>query len=441
MRSTTSGLARSGWRSRTVAALSLALALTSLAGCASAVPPASSSSSAHSTIPKSAYSDRTGITSSSVTIGNVSTLTPSGLFEGAEVGTEAYADLVNSTGGVNGRRIIVDGGDDASSGPSNKQLTQAAIAKVFAMVGSISLQDGYGATVLAANPQVPNVSVALDTATNDLPSTFSPEPASGGWQLGPLVYFTSKYPAEIQHAGALIADQASAVTPWDAEKAAMEHLGYKVVYDPRFATSTEDFTPYVIGMRNAGVKILFIEQMQEADAASVFTALGRQDFHPVVVLGASTYSQSLVSASGGAPVIDGSYLEQNLSLYLGEDEAGIPAIGRFLSWVQKVSPGFSPDLSTLDGWISAELFVRALRQAGTNPSRGSVLQALGSVRKFTADNLIAPTDPAAKTPASCYLIAQIENGTFTRVGDPPVSSSTNGYRCDQAYFLPPGTGS
>jgi len=44
--------------------------------------------------------DHTGVTPTSVTIGNVTTQS-AGLFTGALVGTEAYAAYVNSLGGVN----------------------------------------------------------------------------------------------------------------------------------------------------------------------------------------------------------------------------------------------------------------------------------------------------------------------------------------------------
>ena len=52
-------------------------------------------------------------------------------------------------------------------------------------------------------------------------------------------------------------------------------------------------------MRNAGVKILFLEQMPANYAASVMKALTQQDFHPALVLGPSTYSENLVPDSGG----------------------------------------------------------------------------------------------------------------------------------------------
>jgi branched-chain amino acid transport system substrate-binding protein len=391
-------------------------------------------SAAQPAIPAAAFQDHTGVTSSTVTVGNVSTLT-AGLFLGAQVGTKAYADYINSTGGVNGRKLVVDGSDDGfNNGANNKAQTKADIAKDFAMVGSFSLNDAYGGTVLKANPSVPNVTVSLDQATNSLPNTFSVQPANGGWELGPLVYFQKKYPTDVKHAGALIANEPAAISKWNGEKAAMTHLGYKVAYDPTFSITQTDFTQYVVSMRNAGVKILFVEQMPENYASAVFKALTQQNFHPVVVLGASTYSNALIPASGGASVTDGAYLEQATSLYLGQDAASIPAVSTFLNWVQKASPGFKPDLYTLYGWVSAQLFTQALRSAGKNPSRGSELKALRSITSFNGSNLLAPANPAAKVPAECYIIAKVVNGDFVRTDDTPLTGPYQGYRCDQPYY-------
>ena len=439
MTSTSTAGGSLGRRRRIAVTLTVGLLATILVACSSTATPASSGSSTKSTIPAAAFQDTTGLTATSVRVGNISTQTI-GLFTGAPTGLKAYADYVNSTGGVNGRKIIVDSADDGyNNGANNKALTQADIGKDFAMVGSFSLNDQFGATVLTANQGVPNIAVSLSSVANSLPNSFSPSPNADGWQLGPLAYFKNKFPSDIKNVGALIADQPSATATWAGEKLAMANQGYNVVYDPTFEITTTDFTPYVITMRQKGVKILFIEQMPENYAAAVLKALNQQNYHPVVVLGASTYSVALVADSGGAPIIDGAYLEQNTSLYLGEDAASLPAANLFLKWVQTESPGFKPDLYTLYGWISGELFVQALRAAGQNPTRGSVLQALRAVKSYSANNLIATANPAGKLPGNCYIIAQVINAKITRVDDPPFTSSTNGYRCDQPYFFPPGT--
>jgi branched-chain amino acid transport system substrate-binding protein len=446
MRITEVGAVSMRRRSRLVVAVSVAVLAASLAACSStnSAATATTSSSGGSSgsspgkstkppIPSSAFSDHTGITSTSVSVGNVSTLV-AGLFKGAAVGTEAYADYVNAIGGINGRKILVDSSDDQYSGGPNKQETQAAIQKDVALVGGFSLEDNFGGVVLKANPQVPNVTVSLDLGTSNLPNSFSPAPAANGWQLGPLAYFKNKFPSDITHTAAMVAGEPSAISKWNAEKQAMGSLGYKVVYDPTFEISQTDFNQNVIAMKNDGVKILFLEQMPQNYAGAVIKALTQQNFHPVVVLGGSTYSDELVSSSGGAAAIDGSYMEQNTALYLGEDASAIPATTTFLDWVQKASPGFKADLYTLYGWLSAELFAQALHAAGTNPSRGSILQQLRKITSFSGGYLTGTANPAAKIPTNCYIIAKIENGTYQRVDDPSPKGSQHGYRCDQPYY-------
>ena len=131
-------------------------------------------------------------------------------------------------------------------------------------------------------------------------------------------------------------------------------------------------------------------------------------------------------------------MEMVNSLFLGEDENVLPAAKTFQTWVQKADPGFHPDLYTLFGWLSGQLFTQALQAAGPHPTRGSVLQQLKKITVFNGNYLIASSDPAAKTPAYCYVIAQIKNGVITRVDDPPVNGPEHGYRCDGTfYYYPP----
>ncbi len=432
---------RSRRPARVVLSLAGVVLAVSLTACSSTTNSTSTSTTQPSTkgyvappIPSSAFSNYTGITNSTVTVGNVSTKL-GGLFAGSPIGVQAYADYVNSSGGINGRKLVVGSQDDQYAGGPNKQFTAADVATDFALVGSFSLQDSFGGAVLAANPDVPNVTVSLDQATSDLPNTFSPSPAATGWQLGPLVYFKNKFPSEITHTAALIAGEPSAETKWAGEKAAMVSEGYRVVYDPTFAITTTNFNEYVASMKSEGVRILFLEQMPENYAASVIKALNQQNFHPTVVLGASTYSEQLVPNAGGPAAIDGAYMEQSTSLYLGEDATAIPAVGTFLHWVQVASPGWHADLYTFYGWLSAQLFVQALSAAGSHPSRGSVLAALRKITSFNGNHLNATADPAQKLPASCYIIARIEQGRYVRVDDPPTTPPSYGYRCDQPYYF------
>ena len=422
---------RAGRKSSVIGGGALALTLALLVS-SSLVTGVAAAATPHP-IPASAFTDFTGITAHTVTIGNVSTEV-GGLFKGGVVGTEAYAAYVNAHGGVHGRTLVVASADDQFTGALNRQLTQVAVDKDFATVGGLSLEDSFGGTVLAAHPGFPDVSESLDPVTQKLPNNFSPAPAAGGWPLGPLAYFKKKFPHQILHTATIVAAVPATVQAWAQEKAAMEHLGYKVRYDPALPPTTTDFTQNVVAMKNAGIQILFLEQMPQNYASAALKDLDQQNFHPIVVLGAPAYSNVLVANSGGAANVDGAYLEQADSLYLGGDAKVIPSVTTFNQWVQKVAPGFTTDAFTLAGWLCAELFTQALRSAGAHPSRGSVLQALRHITDFSSGGLIPASNPAGKVPTTCYLIGRVVNGSFQRLDDPPVSGSTHGYRCDQSYF-------
>jgi ABC-type branched-subunit amino acid transport system substrate-binding protein len=380
----------------------------------------------------------TGITATSVTVGNVATLSGPipGLFAGAPAGVRAYFAYVNAHGGVFGRKLEVTSYDDALNGQQNESATAQAIDHDFALVGSFSVVDSYGCRALAAAPAVPDVSVSLDPGTNALANSFSADPTQTGWELGPFVYFKHNYPQAVRSVGALVADSPAAEQHWVGIQGAMEHEGYRIVYVQDTTPLATDFTSYIIKMRAAGVQLLDLTAEPVSDDALVIRDMDQQGWHPMLVVsGGPAYDSQFVSDSGGASAVDsaatdGVWLDSSQALYLGQDAGAIPAVGLFDHWVQAANPGFHTDLYALFGWASAQLFVQALRAAGPHPTRGTVLAALDHIDRFDASGLLAPADPAAKIPPTCYILAKMAGGSFTRVADPP----HGGYRCDAPYF-------
>jgi hypothetical protein len=284
---------------------------------------------------------------------------------------------------------------------------------------------------------MPDVTVAVSPAAANLPNVFSPQPLPGGWEEGPLQYFKKKFPNDTDAVGTIISDQPAGLQQWAGEEYALKKVGYKVIYVHQTPESQADFTANVIAMKDAGVKLLFLDQLPEIYTSAIFKDLAQQSYHPQVILGAGSYSNSLVSDSGGASNVDGAAVNQNASFYLGQDASLIPSVATFIKWVNIASPGFKADIFSFYGWISAELFTDALKKAGADPSRGSLLKALSKITSFSGENIEIPVNPAAKTVSNCYLLGEIEHGDYQRVDDPPVTSSTHGYRCDYAYIKPP----
>lgn len=374
------------------------------------------------------------ITSSCMTVGNVSTIGGiiPGLFEGAEVGTNAYLSYLDSTqGGIDGRKIALNSQDDKFNGENNRAETQALISKVISFVGSFSLEDQDGGVILSEHPDVPNVSLSLSQSTLDLSNTVSPIPATGGWQLGPLEYFAQIYPQAVKHVGLLIAQESSAEEQANGLEAAMKHLGYHISYSSQFGPLQGNFQTELLAMQHAGVQFLDLTLMDGTDAEHIVTEMHTQGWHPQVIESAGPiYVNNFVQLSGGPSVADGIYLAQDDALYLGGDSKTVPEVNTFLSWVQKVQPGFVPDLYTLYGWISGMLFAQGMAHAGTDPTPASLLTSLKQVHSFDANGLISTSDPGGRGPPTCWILARIVNGVFVRV--PPTPRA--GFICNAGYY-------
>jgi ABC-type branched-subunit amino acid transport system substrate-binding protein len=373
----------------------------------------------------------TGITAKSVTVGNVSIISGPvpGLFEGAPIGVKAYFDMINAQGGVDGRKLLVDSKDDAFSGQQNMTETQEAINSDFGLVGSFSLFDGYGCAALATDTAVPDVSVTLDSGTNALPNDFSAQPLSGQETLGPVAYYKKHYPKDTT-VGALVSDVASAETQMAQQFAGLKSEGYKIAYVDDVNPLASDFTTDVINMKNKGVNAVDLTGIDWQDAAIFVENANTQNWHPGLIFSEGpVYADQFISHAGGPAATNGIQIGQVYALYLGQDASKVPAVKQFDSYVKKVNPSWDPDLYTLFGWASAEMFVQALKAAGPHPTRGSVIAQLKKITSFNANGLFGGSDPAAKTLTPCFLMAGIKNGDFVR--ELPTG---NGFDCNAKLY-------
>ena len=392
-----------------------------------------SSCQAAATATSSQLNSTTGITKSTVTVGNISIISGPvpGLFQGAAYGAQSYFAYLNSKGGVNGRKIQLKSYDDAFSGTQNQSEAQTSVGSNFANVGSFSLFDNYSCNVLAQNPAFPNVSVSLDPGTNALKNTYSPQPLAQGAPLTGYQYLKTKYPKAIKHVANLVSNTDTAIAQWHGQEAAMQHLGYHFSYVREVSPVETNFTTDVINMKNAGVQMVLMTDGDQQIFSALAAAMHQQGFHPQVMFSAGPiYDNHFVTAAGGAAAVNGTYLVQGQSLYLGQDAKSVPAVKTFDTWVHKEHPGFNIDLFTAYGWASAALFAQALKSAGANPTRGKVLSALSKITNFSASNLLAPANPAKKLPPNCVVFAQIQNGNFTRIA--PTKKS--GFNCSGVYY-------
>ena len=378
--------------------------------------------------PSGAPGSGPGVTATRIKIGSIDTVNGPvpGVFAGARYGTEAAAAYINSLGGICGRQLAVDSADDQFDQATDQSLAQSMDSAVLALVGSFSLQD---AGIPAGAPDLPDIGMTTSQARYDSPMNFSPQPNAPGWPVGPYLYFKSnpKYAVATQHMAFLAENIAQAQTDGAWLKAALQSVGYKFVFtDTSLQVTDPTFNGDVQRMKSAGVQGVIFESSGTiiGQLANAMYQAGMK-----IVLGnysPPAYDPAYIANAG--PGTDGTVLEQEVALYQGQDAALIPMVATFDQWYNRVNPGQTPDIYALYGWASGLMFAQALNGAGA-VTRAALLSGLRKITTFTADGLVAPSDPAAKTPPSCWVLIDVRNNHFVRDPDTPT-----GFRCSPGGY-------
>ena len=370
-----------------------------------------------------------GITASEIRLGNVSTLTGPvpGLFQGATVGAQAFVAYANSLGGMFGRSFKLDARDDQFDTGQNKSQTADLIAKTFALLGSFSLYDDAPVNELRA-AGMPDLGTALNPARVELPTNFSPNPPVRGAALGPFNYFKQRFPDAVKAVGSVYVNIPSAVRLYQDYKKAAQSVGYVFKYDREFGATETDFTADVVRMRDSGVKMVYLLSVDDATTARFAKAMRAQNYKPqVYAINSSGYDPDVLTSAGSAA--EGMFVPTASSLFGGEDSAVVPEVALLNKWVQKVKPGYKPDIYTAYAWASGRLMLDAMERVGPNLTRAALNDAIRKIGVSTANGLVAPANPGAKVPATCYVMARVVNGKYERYDSPPP-----GFRCDDGPF-------
>lgn len=395
---------RAIWRMGTVGALALAT------GLGLAVPPAVAATSTAAATP--------GVTADSVTVGQIVDLTAPipGLFEGAKAGTEAYIAYINSLGGVNGRKIILDSRDSAYTAATVQSDVAQMASQDFALVGGYSLLDSAEQSTIDAN-KLPDVSVPIAQSLAEDPNVYSAWPAPlNQIPLGPMKYFAQKYPSAVKHVGMIYGQQVNHIASTFIQAA--KSVGWKFDYTRGYGLTETNFLPDAVKMKAAGVQLVFDFGSGQASVTAAFLKAAQQaSFHPIEVQ-ENNYFQALYSLAGASA--NGANFPFSFSLFAGEDAARNPAVRLMDKWVHKVDPSYTAfSTDSMFGWTSAELFVDALKQAGTQPTRSALVAALNQETSFSANGLLPPANVVAGVPSKCWLLAQMVNGKYKRVSPSP----------------------
>jgi ABC-type branched-subunit amino acid transport system substrate-binding protein len=356
-----------------------------------------------------------GVSDTEVRIGNVSTISGPvpGLSQTMINGAKAYVAYANSRGGVCGRRLQLVVGDDRLDTGANRSEHDRLQRQVFAFVGSFSVVDDGGATVLDGT-NIPDVSLAISDRRSGIANNFSPNPikpnAASNGVVKMMQYFKTTY--GVLKAGVVYPGQAVAKAKAMSYVNDMEAAGLDVVVKSEVAITQTDYNGVATQMKNAGVELV-ITALETTGMARLAQAFRQQNYRPKVPFyGAQAYGRKFLQQAGDAA--DGTII--GVAFAIAEDGPRNPAAATMAQWYARANPGAELDFFSVMGWAATELFVRALAAAGPTPTRAAVLDVLRTYRDVDAGGVLAPhTDPAGKNPSLCFAVLGVQGGKWTRL--------------------------
>jgi branched-chain amino acid transport system substrate-binding protein len=389
-----------------------------------------------------------GVTSKSVKLGFIwsGTGVAAPNFQDSGKACQARVDAQNAKGGVNGRKIDVQTVDDNSSA-QNLTAAQDLVQnrKVFAVVNNSSF--AFLAYRYLLSSGVPLIGGGFDGTYYSTKGNENIIDAGGNGSPPPSgIIFTNgtdvakKLGAtKIGSVGYGISASSSGVAK-DTQKYAAQASGLKPVYlNTAVDFGTTDVGPIVLGLKNAGADAVYLPLDGNTNLA-IAQGLKQNGVNMKAVLMASGYGQAMLDSPITQTLDSSDVVSQ---IYKPAELKNDPAVKQFRSDLKKYG-GITgvPDYGAYTGYLSCDLAITGLQQAGKNPTRQGFIDGLHKLGTYKAADLTCqPLDISltnfGKTPTkSCQYFVTFKNGKFVvmnngkpifgkLVGDPALIAANN----------------
>ena len=350
-----------------------------------------------------------GVSATAIQLGQLISLTglAPGVFQGVANSAKAYVDYVNSLGGVYGRKLQIQVGDDSFDVVKDQTVCQRLVPQVLALVAGYATADA-GCYPLMKSSGIPVVGpLVFDPQIYALPNAFVPRPDYYSNLLQALQVALHPGVKKVWLCEQDVPGVAAQAAP---EARVWESLGVQVLSLPPLSSNAPDYTAAVVQAKNDGAQAVDCFSPDAQVTAQVAQAMAQQGWDPPVKMGNSVYSSAFKSLAGSAA--NGWSAETQVPTLDATQFLSTPAGKLYRQWVDGI-PQTSYDYF---GWEYMDVVVQALVKAGPHLTRANFIAALKAIGDFTADGMSPPFNPASKAePKACVMMIQIVNGQFTQV--------------------------
>jgi branched-chain amino acid transport system substrate-binding protein len=337
-------------------------------------------------------------------------------------GMKAYFEYTNSQGGVYGRKIKLLVGDDHYAAPDAVEVVRGLVERdgVFAIVGGLGDSTHLAVMDYLAEKGVPDLFIGggMPSFTDPLVATrfgmitdYDTEAKVmaaymkehfAGKRLGIIYENNEGGNLGMQQTEAQLADSDIQIV----SKQAYDFTNFDLTAQvQRLKTDNPDFV-YVIG--NPGSLASALKVSREVLNWNVpFITSAVSAVEMTIALAGASNAEGLVSVTIGRMI----------------SETDDPAVQRHIELMKQFAPGVEPSSLTEFGMSTAEDVVQALKNAGKDLTRKSVVDGAEQIRGFCCIACLVPVSlsPTDHRVSEAMWYEQVVNGKWVRMTDTPVS--------------------
>lgn len=367
-----------------------------------------------------------GVTSSQIRIGSLAAITgPLGnQYAPIADGVEAYIDMVNAEGGVDGRTIVMVARLDDASNPS-QDISQAQALndqyKVFAVVG-VATPLFLAGTYLGQSG-VPTFGWNVNPEWSGPPSLFG--------EKGSYIDFTGASPVPVAYLGRRLGVTKVGIIAYDVAQSqqcavgfsnSYKKFGFRVVFeDTSLPFGTTNIDADIQRMKQSGVQLVST-CLDDTGNVLLSRSLNEAGLHPYQYWPNGYDQQTLMQYTG---LMQGVFLSEDFTPFQAASTS--PGLRLFLAEMHRYFPRDDISEVELAGWINADLFVQGLRAVGRDLTRSRLVAAINSITDFTADGIWPAQSPidwqrahtTISYPIDCTAYVQVRGDAFVPVFGTP----------------------
>jgi branched-chain amino acid transport system substrate-binding protein len=354
------------------------VALVATIGLFTAVTACTSGNSGSSTSNNgSSAASAPGVTATTVTVGSHQPLTGPAAPGYSEISpaTKAYFDYVNAKGGVNGRKIVYKAMDDGYNPATTVSVVHQLVQqdKVFAILNGLGTPTHTNVLAFLNSNKVPDLFVASGSTT---------------WNQGQKYPYTFAFQTDYTVEGKILGQYIKTSLPGKKvcffgqgdDFGANELTGVQqllgaggVVNAQKYNVTNQNVGPQIGALKGAGCQVVVAATIPGFTALALGTsaALG---FHPQWIV--SNVGADYATVEGllkGAPLLQGVITDGYLP---AASDTANPWIQLFQMINKQYNNNAKWDGNTVYGMAVGYMFVQALKAAGKNPTRQSIVDAV-----------------------------------------------------------------